>query len=101
MVYRIELSKAAENDIEEVVEYYLTEGTPATATKFIEVYETVEEAISTRPLSFPVIHPKGLRRARFLVGFKCSVLFVIRDEVIFIIAVFMDKRNPNIWKDRI
>ncbi|PHN00921.1 type II toxin-antitoxin system RelE/ParE family toxin [Flavilitoribacter nigricans] len=101
MACNIEISAEAENDLDEVVTYYLEQETPTTAMRFLDLYEQIEEAIADRPLSFPIIHPSGLRRARFYSTFKCSVLFVLKVDTAYIISVFMERRNPEDWEGRI
>lgn len=101
MAYNIEITEAAEGDLDAAVTYYIEQNTPETAIRFLDLYEKVEEEIADRPLSFPVIDSSGLRRARFPSTFDCSVLFILKEDTAYIIAVFMESRNPGSWEGRV
>lgn len=98
MAYKLELFKAAEDDLEDALDYYLEE-TFSTAQKFFDAYLEILDRIANNPFQFPKAKGK-IRKARFSKPFPYNAYFFIDDEIIFITAIFHDKRNPKIWKER-
>ncbi len=101
MAYNIQFFADAETDVDEAVGWYVNEATADVAARFLDEYIKLEEAISTRPLSFPVIYKDTIRKARFKKPFPYFVLFFLQGNTIYIVAVFHDKRNPERWKKRV
>ena len=67
--------------------------------KFIEEAEIVLSRIITNPFQFPETL-KDIRKAN-LNRFPFSIYFTISKSIIIVFAVFHNKRNPVIWKNRL
>ncbi len=100
MAYNIEFFIDAETDLDEAVTWY-TSQSPDTATRFLDEYIRLEQEISIRPPSFPIVYRDTIRKARFRKPFPYSILFFLHKNTIYIVSVFHDKRNPERWKSRV
>jgi toxin ParE1/3/4 len=69
--------------------------------------QQVDEALApalTFPAAFRVVHGKPPRfefRAARLRSFPVSVIYIVRDDTLVVVAVFHDRRRPNYWLSRI
>lgn len=52
------------------------------------------------PLSFPVIQHSYIRRV-LLDRFPYSIIFMVEDNYVVIVAVFHSKRDPSVWQGRV
>jgi plasmid stabilization system protein ParE len=98
MAFQVELLDIAEQELDEAIEWYLGKGNK-TANRFYAEYLSVRKSLEENPLMFPEMGV-GIRRARFKKTFPYSLFFFIKDDMVYIIAVFHDKRNPQSWKER-
>lgn len=64
-----------------------------------QAVDAVADRMSANPLQFPVIL-KNVRRA-LLRRFPYSLLFVIEDDILLVIACFHASRDPSHWQKRI
>ncbi|MEM8523727.1 MAG: type II toxin-antitoxin system RelE/ParE family toxin [Bacteroidota bacterium] len=96
MAFLPEYFEAAEADIEEALDWYM-EKNQDVASRFYDVFLDLEERILENPFQFPIVFD-NLRKARFLNSFPYSIIFFIEKNVVFI---FHDKRDPQVWKDRV
>ncbi len=65
----------------------------------IEVKLALKQIV-TGPLQFALVHGADIRRAR-IDRFPFSISFKSENDAILVLAIFHEKRNPLIWKDRI
>ncbi len=97
MAYEVRLHPLAEIEIWEAVDWY-DEQLPDLGKAFARELERVVAAIRLNPFQFPEIslhkHSALFRRFPFI------LIFEIRLEVIFILAVFHTSRDPETWKQR-
>ena len=68
------------------------------AERFAQAVDDGLQTISQYPLRFPVIH-KGKCRA-FVRRFPYSLIYLVEDPRIVVIACFHGKRNPRHWQRR-
>jgi plasmid stabilization system protein ParE len=68
------------------------------AERFAQAVDNGIQTIAQFPLRFPVIH-KGKRRA-FVRRFPYSLIYLVEDARIVVIACFHGKRNPHHWQRR-
>jgi plasmid stabilization system protein ParE len=66
--------------------------------RFRHAIDALAERMSGNPRQFPVVY-KNVRRA-LLRRFPYTVLFVIENETLLVIAYFHASRNPSHWQRR-
>jgi plasmid stabilization system protein ParE len=79
-------------------EQWYADLSPALAERFAHAVDKGTATIAQDPLRFPVIH-KGKRRA-FVRRFPYSLIYLVEDDRIVVIACFHGKRNPRHWQRR-
>jgi hypothetical protein len=67
--------------------------------KFVVEVEKCLNIIKTNPLAYPVIK-QSVRKA-VVIKFLFSILYRVNDDVIYILAIMHQKRNPKYWVERI
>jgi hypothetical protein len=67
--------------------------------KFVIEVERCLNIIRTNPLAYPVIK-QNVRKA-VVIKFPFSILYRVNDDVIYILAIMHQKRNPKYWVERI
>ncbi len=98
MKYRIEFLEIAEAELEDTIEWYESQKQNLGA-KLILSLDNIFSRIIENPHLFPVVH-KEIRKAT-VSNFPYSVIYEIHDpEVILILAVAHQKRNPTRWINR-
>ncbi|MFZ3263765.1 MAG: type II toxin-antitoxin system RelE/ParE family toxin [Terriglobales bacterium] len=71
---------------------------PGIGERFALAVEATVEAISERPLQFPVVH-RTRRRAGVRL-FPYGIFFEAQEHRIVVIACFHGRRNPRRWQSR-
>lgn len=95
--FSIELSDAAELDLDKSYQYYY-EDSPKIAAKFYKRINLGFENIKQNPNSFPFAH-KDIRKL-VVEKFPFVIYYRIDNTVIKVIAIFHTSRNPEIWNER-
>jgi toxin ParE1/3/4 len=92
----------AEAALEEILEIavYLENQQKGLEEGFRKELENAVDFILAFPEGSPVIHPKGARRF-LLKRFSYSIVYILRDDLMIIVAVAHTKRSPNYWVDRL
>jgi len=54
--------------------------------------------ITNNPYLFQRI--KGEKRAAKVKGFPYSIIYIAEPDYVYIVSVFHNSRNPNIWENR-
>ncbi len=98
MTYRFELLPEAMLDIEEVFLWYQAISSPLGDRFQTELTISLEE-IHSNPLAWHSLNRKV--RCKKLKRFPFLVIFAIKKDVISVIAVIHEKRNPKNWKQRL
>lgn len=88
----------AKAELADAVDWYQAQGS-GLGTKFLQAYQSILEAIERFPFSFPVIK-KTTRRA-VIRQFPYSIMYVVTDNQIVIVACFHSSRDPARWHDRV
>lgn len=98
MAYRLEFHLEAETEFDEALLWYQSqlEGLEA---GFYEEYLAVEKRMEENPCQFPAIL-ENIRRANFT-RFPYSVFFSIEGKIVFVYAIFHQKRDPGVWMERL
>ena len=97
MIYKIKISQEAELDLDEAYEWYESQVNQL-GSEFIRVVDNNLALIQKNPFAYPIIH-HNIRR-KLLPRFPYGLFYVIQDEIIFILACFHVKRDPQEWKKR-
>jgi plasmid stabilization system protein ParE len=97
---RIVIDPAAAEELREARRWYAREAGARVAARFVAEFQRLRELLSREPLRAPEIEP-GIRRALFRDRFPYSILYVIREPRVVIVAVMHQHREPGYWKDRV
>jgi toxin ParE1/3/4 len=98
MILPLELLPEAVADIREAREWY-EEKRLNLGDEFVARLNECLDQIEGRPLTFPVVR-KSIRRA-VLDRFPYCVHFVVREDMIVVIAVLHGSRHPNLLLTRL
>jgi len=96
-MYSLRFRPLANNDIQEIVDYYDSLN-PQLSEVFLKELGEIVKHIQNMPKSYQ--KKLGDIRVAFLVRFSYGVYFKIYDREISIIAILHTGRNPKIWKKR-
>jgi plasmid stabilization system protein ParE len=97
MVKRLIILPFAETDIKETVSY-LKEVSDDLDRDFIREIDSSFFEILSNPLAFPIAR---YDIKKFVMAkFSFCIYFVDRKEVLYIVSVFHDRRNPKDWQRR-
>lgn len=94
MAYRLKFSARALRETGEAQECYESRS-PGLGEEFIAAMELQLKRLEQAPLLFAEVIP-GVRRA-LLPRFPFSLFYVVRGNLVHILAVLHDARNPNRW----
>ena len=94
----VQLLIAAEAEYFEILIYYDSQGRHL-GDAFANAFRECVKRISMYPNAYPIVF-KDIRKCRTN-GFPYTLIYQIRNETAFVLAVSHDKRRPRWWKDRI
>ncbi|HBA65257.1 MAG TPA: addiction module toxin RelE [Methylococcaceae bacterium] len=94
MAYRLKFSARALRETGEAQEWYESQS-PGLGEEFIAAMELQLKRLEQAPLLFAEVIP-GVRRA-LLPRFPFGLFYVVRGNLVHILAVLHDARNPNRW----
>ncbi|MGI0482478.1 type II toxin-antitoxin system RelE/ParE family toxin [Geminocystis sp. CENA526] len=97
MTYKIKISKEAELDLDEAYQWYKSQVNQL-GSEFIRVVDNNLALIQKNPFASPIIH-NNIRR-KLLPRFPYGLFYVIQDDIVFVLACFHVKRDPQQWKRR-
>jgi plasmid stabilization system protein ParE len=98
MSYKFEILPEAIIDVEEIFLWYQT-GSPQLADSFQSKLELAFKEIQLNPFAYHSLNSKG--RCRKLRRFPYLVIYAVKKELISVVAVLHEKRNPKTWKRRL
>lgn len=98
MKTRLEIRPAARAEFDDASDWYKNEGT-IIRDEFVAAVGRTVESITDRPLSFPVVFGASVRRAT-VKEFPYSIFFIHRKNIVIVLSIFQNKRNPMIWKNK-
>ena len=99
MIYRLEIRHAAKREFDDAIDWYNAED-PLLGDKFIFAIEKTLYDLTRSPNRFPIVFGSSVRRAT-VQRFPYSIFFVVKTELVVVISIFNDSRNPIIWRGRI
>lgn len=94
MAFRLKFSSRALREIGEAQEWYELQS-PGLGAEFIAAMELQLKRLEQAPLLYAEVIP-NVRRA-FLPRFPYGLFYAVRDNLIHILAVLHDARNPKRW----
>ncbi len=98
MAYQVFISPEAELDLEEAYNWYEAQDT-GLGSEFIRVVDASLFAIQRNPLAYTLVYKK-IRR-KLIRKFPYGLFYLVKDEMIVIVACFHVKRDPQQWKRRL
>lgn len=98
MTYKIKISEEAALDLDEAYQWYESQISQL-GSEFIRVVDKNLTSIQQNPLAYPIIY-NNVRR-KLLPRFPYALFYLIQDDIIFILACFHVKRDPQQWKRRL
>ena len=91
------IRRAARDDFHEAFDWYERQR-PGLGAEFADRVQTIFDSIAAMPeLRAPVYRDV---RQTLVKPFPYSVVYRIRNNRVVVLAVFHNKRDPNIWKSR-
>lgn len=94
MAYRLKFSARVLREIGEAQEWYELQS-PGLGEEFIAATELQLKRLEQAPLLYAEVIP-GVRRA-LLPRFPYGLFYAVRDDLVHILAVLHDARNPGRW----
>lgn len=85
-------------EINEAADWYEERGR-GLAVEFLRILDACIESIRRNPEFHPKVH--GEARRAVLRRFPYSVIYVVREEEVVVIACFHGRRDPKSWQDRL
>ena len=98
MTYQFELLPNALFDIEEIFLWYQAIS-PRLRDRFQSQLDTSLKEIQSNPLAFHLLGHKA--RCKKLKRFPYLVIYAVQKDLISVVAVIHERRNPKKWKRRI
>ena len=96
-MFTVIFAPAARAELIEAQDWYEGEA-PGLGRPFRQAIDVLAERMSANPRQFPVVF-RNVRRA-LLRRYPYSLLFVIGDEALTVIACFHASRDPSHWQKR-
>ena len=98
MTYKIKISKEAEFDLDEAYEWYKAQVNEL-GSEFIRVVDRNLALVQQNPLAYPTVF-RNVRR-KLLPRFPYGLFYIVENDIIFVLACFHVKRNPQQWQRRL
>jgi len=98
MIYKLQLLSCAEDDISTTVLWYENQMN-GLGHRFILSIDAAIQSIQRNPLLYPKVY-KNFHRA-LIQRFPYGIYYFIKQDTIFVIAVFHEKRKPTHWIKRV
>lgn len=96
-MFQLQIRVLAQEDIQQVVDYYDLEA-PYITDRFLENLYSEFDVIAKNPALFQKKYRDT--HVRYVKGFPYGVHYILKDEIIEVLAVLHTSRNPKIWKKR-
>lgn len=97
MAYRLKFSARALREIGEAQEWYELQS-PGLGEEFIAAIELQLKRLEQAPQLYAEVIPR-VRRA-LLPRFPYGLFYAVRDDLVHILAILHDARNPSRWPKR-
>ena len=97
MAYNVIIQPQAELELDDAYNYY-DEQKIGLGFDFLEQFVDVLEILENNPFLFQKID--GEKRRAFIRKFDYNVIFVIKGNEVFILAIMHGSRSPKRWSER-
>lgn len=97
MAFNIVMLDVAEAEFWEAVDFYHAQR-PDLGKSFAREIDRTIKLIRLKPRAFPKVYKT--RRRALLQKFPFALFFDILGDTIFVLSVFHNSRDPEIWKNR-
>ena len=98
MNYQVFISQEAELDLEDAYNWYESQNT-GLGSEFIRAIDASLSIIQRNPFAYACIYRQA--RRKLIRKFPYGLFYVIKDEMIVVVACFHVKRDPKQWKKRL
>jgi len=88
----------AHQELVEAYEWYESEQEGLGKEFSREIYVVLEE-LAEHPLRYPIIYPRARRRV--IKRFPYAIIYEIKPDHIFIVAIMHTSRSPGYWRSRV
>jgi plasmid stabilization system protein ParE len=96
---RVVIEPAAADELREARRWYARWAGVPVAARFLAEFQRLRTILSREPLRGPELEP-GIRRVLFRDRFPYSIIYVVREPRLVIVAVMHQHREPGYWRDR-
>jgi len=97
---RVAIDDAAAEELREARRWYAREAGASTAARFLAEFQRLRIVLEQEPFRGPEVEP-GIRRVLFRERFPYSIMYVVRERRVVIVAVMHQHREPGYWKERL
>jgi len=97
IVYEIIISERAENNLDQIISYLLTEWNESVKNNFLDSFKKNLKMLKTNPFMFQV-YSKRQHIRKCLISKQNAMYFRIVDNVVEIITIHDTRRNPSTLK---
>ena len=94
---RLIVNPPAELDIDDAATWYESR-VVGLGVRFLEAVDASFDSIAMSPAQYPVVH-RDVQRI-LLRGFPYAVFFVVREDIVRVIACMHTRRHPRRWQRR-
>jgi toxin ParE1/3/4 len=98
MTYRIIVRPEAEREIQEAFDWY-EERSEGLGAEFLRAADACLSAVQRTPDASQIVH--GEVRRALLRKFPYALFYLVREDMIVVLACFHVKRNPGDWQRRV
>jgi toxin ParE1/3/4 len=95
--FRFVVTPLAELDVADAASWYEGRVT-GLGVRFVESVDASLDSVSANPHQYPIVH-RDIRRT-LLRGFPYALFYVLRDDVVRVIACMHTRRRPKRWQSR-
>lgn len=95
----LEIRPAARREFDEASDWYRDED-PVLRDRFVHAVEMTISDLTWTPFAFPVAYGEAVHRAT-VKRFPYSIFFTVENELVVVLSIFHDIRNPIVWRGRI
>lgn len=98
MAFSIRIRPEAEKDLQEAFDYY-QECRSGLGHEFIMCVDVALKSIQRNPMQHPIIYKQIYRN--FVQRFPFGVYYLVKQDLVLVVAVLHVRRNPLHWQKRV
>jgi toxin ParE1/3/4 len=97
----VRLHPQARSELEDSVVFYRSHGGEILAARFKREVHASLRYISANPERFPPVNELLQTRRIRLTKFPFSIIYIVRPQFVWVVAIAHQKRKPEYWKERL